>query len=100
MVKSIVREMSIGGENCEGSIIPFRSCISRFSRGTVGIRGMSERAKELGGHLLVARAHPGTIVEVTIPVPALVSSSSKMREEKISILETSTGPVIGQASVG
>jgi len=36
VVKSIVREMSIGGENCEGSIIPFRSCISRFSRGTVG----------------------------------------------------------------
>jgi hypothetical protein len=39
VVKSIVREMSIGGENCEGSIIPFRSCISKFSRGT-GICGI------------------------------------------------------------
>jgi hypothetical protein len=29
-----VREMSIGGENYERSIIPVRSDISRFSRGT------------------------------------------------------------------
>jgi PAS domain S-box-containing protein len=34
----------------------------------VGIRGMSERAKEFGGELLVTNAHPGTIVEVTIPI--------------------------------
>jgi PAS domain S-box-containing protein len=65
----------------------------------VGIRGMSERAKELGGHLRVARAHPGTIVEVTIPVSAPVSSSSQRREANLSVLETSRDPVIGQSSV-
>jgi hypothetical protein len=36
VAKRIVREMSIGGENCERSIILFRSDTSRFSGGTVG----------------------------------------------------------------
>lgn len=33
----------------------------------VGIGGMSQRAKEFGGELRVANAHPGTIVEAVIP---------------------------------
>jgi signal transduction histidine kinase len=66
----------------------------------VGIRGMSERAKELGGQLLVARAHPGTIVEVTIPVPASVTSLPERPEEKVPVSGTNGNPVVGRASVG
>ena len=40
----------------------------------VGIGGMSERAKEFGGHLQVTNAHPGTIVEVTIPCAGPVAA--------------------------
>jgi len=35
VAKSVGREISIGGENNQRSIIPVRSDISRFSRGTV-----------------------------------------------------------------
>jgi PAS domain S-box-containing protein len=34
----------------------------------IGIGGMRQRVSELGGSLRLANAHPGTIVEVTIPV--------------------------------
>ena len=34
VARSVVRDMSIGGENYERSIIPLRSDISRFSRCT------------------------------------------------------------------
>jgi len=33
----------------------------------IGIGGMSQRAKEFGGELRVAPAHPGTLVEVVVP---------------------------------
>jgi signal transduction histidine kinase len=33
----------------------------------VGIGGMTQRVRELGGSLRLANANPGTIVEVTIP---------------------------------
>jgi len=38
----------------------------------IGIGGMSQRAKEFGGELRLARARPGTVVEILIPyvVPA------------------------------
>ena len=36
MAKRVAREMSIGGQNYDSSIIPVRSDISRFSRGTDG----------------------------------------------------------------
>ncbi len=64
----------------------------------VGIRGMSERAKEFGGQLQVAKAHPGTIVKLTIPLSASVPSSSQQPETKTSALE-SNNPFVGQASV-
>lgn len=35
----------------------------------VGIRGMMERVKQLGGSMQVRSANPGTIVEVTLPAP-------------------------------
>ena len=35
MAKRVAKEMSIGGENYDSSIVPVRSDISRFSRGTV-----------------------------------------------------------------
>jgi signal transduction histidine kinase len=36
----------------------------------VGISGMKQRVKELGGELQLRHGDPGTIVEVTIPIPA------------------------------
>jgi signal transduction histidine kinase len=39
----------------------------------VGIRGMKQRASELGGELRISNAAPGTLVEVVLPyktVPA------------------------------
>jgi PAS domain S-box-containing protein len=65
----------------------------------VGIRGMSERAKELGGRLSVANALPGTLLEVTIPLLTSVSSRSQRPEEKAPVSETSKEPVVGQVSV-
>jgi signal transduction histidine kinase len=49
----------------------------------VGIGGMRERARELGGELRMINAHPGTIVEIQIPatitrpqeIPATVSQT-------------------------
>ena len=58
----------------------------RSSSPGVGIRGMSERAKELGGQLLVTSAHPGTIVEVTIPVSLSISPVLRRAEEKLTML--------------
>jgi len=40
----------------------------------IGIGGMRERARELGGELRILKADPGTIVEIVIP--AVVASSS------------------------
>jgi PAS domain S-box-containing protein len=37
----------------------------------IGIGGMSQRAREFGGELRVVNAHPGTLVEVSIPLAAL-----------------------------
>ncbi len=42
----------------------------------VGISGMRERARELGGELRMINANPGTIVEVLIP--AVLASSQEM----------------------
>jgi signal transduction histidine kinase len=39
----------------------------------VGIVGMKQRVKELGGDLQLRQGDPGTIVEVTIPIPAATS---------------------------
>jgi len=66
----------------------------------VGIRGMSERAKEFGGQLLVERAHPGTIVEVTIPVSAAASSPCPRPQEKTAVLESRNDPFVGRVSAG
>src|ERR1700757_3757582 len=43
VARSVFREMSIGEENYERSIIPLRSDISRFSRGTVFSDGQNAR---------------------------------------------------------
>jgi hypothetical protein len=50
VARSLVREMSIGGEDYERSIIPLRSDISRFSRGTIpsGIGAMIMEGESLG----------------------------------------------------
>ena len=42
----------------------------------VGIGGMSQRAKEFGGELRLKNAHPGTLVEVTIPCPKTLPEQS------------------------
>ncbi|MGH9546136.1 MAG: PAS domain-containing protein [Terriglobales bacterium] len=56
----------------------------------VGIGGMSERAREFGGQFKLSNAHPGTIVEVTIPVSVSASCSAKLlQEEKMPVLGAS-----------
>jgi two-component system, NarL family, sensor kinase len=82
------------GKGVTDGIVELRSGTSG-----VGIRGMSERAKELGGQLMVTSAHPGTIVEMTIPVSVSISSAFSEPEEKLTALGTSNDPV-GQATVG
>lgn len=49
----------------------------RNGRAGVGVVGMRGRARELGGQFRVVNAHPGTLVEVTIPC----SQSSSHEEE-------------------
>jgi signal transduction histidine kinase len=41
--------------------------VSRSHRAGVGIRGMKQRANELGGELRISDAAPGTLVEVVLP---------------------------------
>ena len=50
----------------------------------VGIGGMKQRAKEFGGELRLTNAHPGTLVELTIP------ASSVLREPS-AVLDGCTG---------
>ncbi len=42
----------------------------------VGIGGMKQRAKEFGGELRLTNAHPGTLVELTIPSSSVVREPS------------------------
>ena len=44
----------------------------------VGVSGMKQRVKELGGDLQLRRADPGTIVEVTIPVGAAEAQNQRI----------------------
>jgi signal transduction histidine kinase len=46
----------------------------------VGIGGMRERARELGGELRIINANPGTIVEVIIPAMIACSHDATARE--------------------
>ena len=57
----------------------------------VGIGGMSERARELGGRLKLINARPGTIVEVTIPRSISVPSDHvRLEAETMAALEGGT----------
>jgi signal transduction histidine kinase len=49
----------------------------------VGIGGMRQRIKELGGELMLRKAHPGTVLEVVVPI---TPSSSAAREIQVSAL--------------
>ena len=91
----VIVKVQDDGKGVADGIVELRSGSSG-----VGIRGMSERAKELGGELLVARAHPGTIVEVTIPVSPSVSSASRRPEQEVTVIDASPNdPVVGQATM-
>jgi len=46
----------------------------------VGIGGMRQRVKELGGELFLKNTHPGTSVEVAIPIVCALSNSREVRE--------------------
>jgi len=48
----------------------------------------------------VERAHPGTIVEVTIPVSAAASSPCPRPQEKTTVLESRNDPFVGRVSAG
>jgi two-component system sensor histidine kinase UhpB len=41
--------------------------LSGVRRDGIGVRGMKQRANELGGELRISNANPGTLVEVTLP---------------------------------
>jgi signal transduction histidine kinase len=43
----------------------------------IGIAGMRQRVKELGGELRLGRGNPGTLVEATIPAQSLASRSAE-----------------------
>jgi len=45
----------------------------------VGIGGMKQRAKELGGHLKLTNLDPGTLLELEIPYSSVLRESSEMR---------------------
>ncbi len=65
----------------------------------VGIGGMSERAKEFGGHMQVSNAHPGTVVEVTIPIGSSISAGAPGTGSRMAVLRTGNDPSVGQATV-
>jgi PAS domain S-box-containing protein len=44
----------------------------------IGIGGMKQRAKELGGELRVSNANPGAMVEVMIPSATMVSATAEL----------------------
>jgi signal transduction histidine kinase len=53
--------------------------IAPFRPGTtgVGLAGMAQRCKEFGGEFRMRNGHPGTIVEVTIPIAATAVATPK-----------------------
>src|ERR1700758_658843 len=57
VARSVVREMSIGRENYERSIIPLPSDISRFSRGTIAEDGIAV-AKQVRRELVKGKGLP------------------------------------------
>ena len=61
-------EMSIGGENYERSIIPIRSDISIFSRGTVGFSTCKECAMNIGEPLRTIIVEP---LELPVNAPTV-----------------------------
>jgi signal transduction histidine kinase len=82
--------------------IGVREEISEFRHNSigVGIGGMRQRIKELGGELFLRNTRPGSIVEVIIPVPSMqselqavpaISSSSSSSSPKLKAKGTSTG---------
>ena len=91
---TVIVKVRDNGKGVPDGIVELRSGTSG-----VGIRGMSERAKELGGELLVTNAHPGTIVEVTIPI-SVTSPAVPRPEEELTALGTNNDSVIEQAKVG
>jgi PAS domain S-box-containing protein len=64
----------------------------------VGIGGMSERVKDLGGKLKLTNANPGTLVEVIIPIPvANLAARPLLAEEKMPVLGSNDG--LGQTAI-
>ena len=61
----------------DGKGIPEEIAILRPGSGGVGIAGMKQRLSELGGELRLENLNPGTLVEVTVPVPVWSKNSSR-----------------------
>ena len=51
------------------------SSSSRAGGAGVGLAGMTQRCKELAGEFRIQNANPGTLVEIVIPVPAVVDKA-------------------------
>lgn len=85
---SLVREdhQVVGTVQDNGKGISDGVMEGRLDRIGIGIGGMKQRVKEFGGELRIRNAHPGTIVEVTVPIehPAEESQSRFLQREAAS----------------
>lgn len=59
----------------DGKGLPEQTAQLRPGSIGIGIGGMMERARELGGEFRMSNANPGTIVEIVIP--AMIASSQE-----------------------
>jgi len=74
------KESEIAASVCDDGVgVPDEISEFRPDSIGVGIGGMRQRIKELGGKLLLRRAHPGTILEVAIPFASAPSDVSVVR---------------------
>jgi two-component system, NarL family, sensor kinase len=55
--------------------------VENFRPGSVGVgvSGMRQRVSEFGGELRLSNAHPGTLVEVIIPVQSVAPDEKSFR---------------------
>jgi signal transduction histidine kinase len=64
--------LTITDEGCGISTETLRKLEDGAGNLGVGIGGMRERARQLGGSVTIRRAAPGTLIEVVLPLPPQV----------------------------
>jgi len=79
------RESEIAATICDDGVgVPDEIAEFRPDSVGVGLGGMRQRIKELGGELLLRNTHPGTIVEVVIPIPLHAIEPASTADEMFS----------------